>query len=428
MKVVCFYHHDALHNAVRSALELTNLESEVYVGKVFDPETHGAYLKGRYVSKEYLNDAPREHEVHPDQELFRDTITFACMQALYEFDKEFLEAWVSIDFKDEQELFEYPKRILLYLMVNKDSEKSIFFQPEGNEYMISEIFIGIEDGFHKALRATKETHPHFYESDFWTQQISAFFAKLVKAEQEKLAVIAKDLQKRQQQLLLVSWWFLAPISIIGAFIFLKNFIKKTLKKSLFWVQCFAIIYPLKDKNMTNINEKIEEEILESELQDLEEAQDTVQDQDGSTSWDENSSDEVAKLKEQLARTQADYANFKMRSERDRQDMIFFLKYDIFKKILPRIDDLERMIKNTPEEQRVWALYEAILAQEKAFKKDLENLWVVAFESLGQEVDPDKHEVMTQIPSGTPWVIVDEFEKWYMLGERVLRVAKVIVGM
>jgi molecular chaperone GrpE (heat shock protein) len=46
---------------------------------------------------------------------------------------------------------------------------------------------------------------------------------------------------------------------------------------------------------------------------------------------------------------ADYENFKKRVERDRQDMIFFLKSDIFKKILPRLDDLERIINNTPDE-------------------------------------------------------------------------------
>ena len=44
--------------------------------------------------------------------------------------------------------------------------------------------------------------------------------------------------------------------------------------------------------------------------------------------DQNQNDEISKLKELLARTQADYNNFKMRSERDRQDMIFFLKNDI----------------------------------------------------------------------------------------------------
>lgn len=133
-----------------------------------------------------------------------------------------------------------------------------------------------------------------------------------------------------------------------------------------------------------------------------------------------------KLKELLARTQADYQNFKMRSERDREDMIFFLKYDIFKKILPRVDDLERMIKNTPENEKAWALFQWVLALEKALKRDLDTLWVKPFDSIWNEIDPSKHEVMTQIPSETPWIIVDEFEKWYILGDRVLRVAKVIV--
>jgi molecular chaperone GrpE (heat shock protein) len=49
---------------------------------------------------------------------------------------------------------------------------------------------------------------------------------------------------------------------------------------------------------------------------------------------------------------ADFENFKKRVERDKQDMIFFLKSDIFKKILPRIDDLERIITNTPEEMKI----------------------------------------------------------------------------
>jgi molecular chaperone GrpE len=59
--------------------------------------------------------------------------------------------------------------------------------------------------------------------------------------------------------------------------------------------------------------------------------------------------EIGKLKDMLARNQADFDNFKKRTERDKDDMIFFLKLDIFKKILPRLDDLERIIKNTPED-------------------------------------------------------------------------------
>lgn len=49
-----------------------------------------------------------------------------------------------------------------------------------------------------------------------------------------------------------------------------------------------------------------------------------------------------------------------------------------------------------------------------------------FESIGQEVDPDKHDVMTQAP-GEEGKIITEFEKGYMIGGRVLRHAKVVVG-
>lgn len=178
--------------------------------------------------------------------------------------------------------------------------------------------------------------------------------------------------------------------------------------------------------MTGHDENTNQEILENDFTDVQEEISEIEEAREENKNTTQESDEIAKLKEILARTQADYQNFKMRNERDREDMIFFLKYDIFKKILPRIDDLERMIKNTPEEQKNGALYEWILVLEKSLKRDLAALWVQSFESIGQEVNPDLHEVMTQIPSENSGVIVDEFEKGYMLGERVLRVAKVIV--
>lgn len=128
----------------------------------------------------------------------------------------------------------------------------------------------------------------------------------------------------------------------------------------------------------------------------------------------------------LARVQADHENFKKRTERDKSDTIFFLKTDIFKKILPRLDDLERIIQNTPEDMRSGALYEGIISLQKSLLKDLRTLGVQSFDSKGEAIDPDKHEVMTQIP-GEKDMILDEFEKGYMLEKRVLRVAKVVVG-
>ncbi len=174
-----------------------------------------------------------------------------------------------------------------------------------------------------------------------------------------------------------------------------------------------------------------EEILEQDLEEqaeqetelYEEQEDIIEEQQEEIEKDES---QIGKLKDALARSQADFENFKKRTERDKTDMIFFLKLDIFKKILPRLDDIERIIENTPEDVRSWALYEGVISLQKALTKDLNGLGVQSFESIGTALDPDKHEVMTQVP----WVegeIVNEFEKGYMLWERVLRVAKVVVG-
>lgn len=128
----------------------------------------------------------------------------------------------------------------------------------------------------------------------------------------------------------------------------------------------------------------------------------------------------------MARTQADYENYTKRTERDKSDMLAFMRGDILKKIIPRLDDLERMIAGTPEEMRTGVLYDGIIALQKALLKDLEKMGVQSFVSKGQSVDPERHEVMTQVP-GELGIIIDEFEKGYMLADKVLRVAKVVTG-
>jgi molecular chaperone GrpE len=114
--------------------------------------------------------------------------------------------------------------------------------------------------------------------------------------------------------------------------------------------------------MTKNEENLEEKKIDNDIDnDLEELKEEISQIEEISEKDESGTkietEEILKLKELLARTQADYQNFKMRTERDREDMIFFLKYDIFKKILPRVDDLERMIKNTPENEKTQVLYE-----------------------------------------------------------------------
>lgn len=164
-----------------------------------------------------------------------------------------------------------------------------------------------------------------------------------------------------------------------------------------------------DKIEKKVNEETEENLAQ------ENDSETISD----LQWDD-------KCRDMLARTMADFENYKKRVERDKQDMIFFLKSDIFKKILPRLDDLERILNNTPEDMKSGVLYEWLLSLDTKFQKDIENLWIKSFVSKWLEVDPDRHDVMTTIPGQKEGIIFDEFEKWYMLWDRVLRPAKVVV--
>ena len=123
-------------------------------------------------------------------------------------------------------------------------------------------------------------------------------------------------------------------------------------------------------DVVSLVEKASEGIDEEKLEDVQTESDS----------------EINKLKDTLARTQADFVNFQQRTARDKNYMVFFLKADILKKILPRIDDLERMITNTPEEMRTGALYEGIISMQTKLLSDLDKMDVKPFDSKGEEVN------------------------------------------
>lgn len=136
-------------------------------------------------------------------------------------------------------------------------------------------------------------------------------------------------------------------------------------------------------------------------------------------------DEVTKLRDAVSRAQADYQNLLRRMERDREEMMWFITAGVVKKFLPHIDNLERaLIAKQWDESDNWV--NGIRSIVWGLEKTLADMKVSSFESLGQEVDANKHEVMSQT-KGELWKIVFEFEKWYTLNDKVLRHAKVVTG-
>lgn len=166
-----------------------------------------------------------------------------------------------------------------------------------------------------------------------------------------------------------------------------------------------------------VRDDVSPEILEP----LEETGDTTTPMSGATSQDE-----IKRLQEALARSQADYQNLLMRVERDKSEMVHFLSAKIILPLLFQVDNLERAValKSGVEGD---GFVDGIRSVLSGFEKYLESQGVRSFISLGEEVDANRHDVMTQMP-GEPGKILQEFEKGYLIGDRVLRHAKVVVGM
>lgn len=152
----------------------------------------------------------------------------------------------------------------------------------------------------------------------------------------------------------------------------------------------------------------------------------------SSSWSSVQDDQIATLnrtiedlRASLARSQADYQNLVMRNDRDKAEMVHFLSAKIFTPLLAQIDHLDRAvrIKDGVEGD---AFVDGVRNVAGGLAKYLESQGVMAFVSIGEEIDPDRHDVLSQA-DGPEGQIVREFEKWYTLGDRVLRHAKVIVG-
>lgn len=141
--------------------------------------------------------------------------------------------------------------------------------------------------------------------------------------------------------------------------------------------------------------------------------------------------EIADLKDQLLRKSADFDNFRKRMHREKEEFAAYANRELLLDIVPIIDDFERAIKSAEESHDFTAFHDGIVMIEKQFTSMLERKWkLVRFDSVGEEFDPQRHEAMMteEVPGHEHPIVLEDFQKGYLLHERVLRPAKVKVSM
>jgi len=140
-------------------------------------------------------------------------------------------------------------------------------------------------------------------------------------------------------------------------------------------------------------------------------------------------EEQKKAEEYLSswqRAQADFINYKRRTEQERADFNRFASANLILSLLPVLDDLERALNSMPPKLTKNRWLEGIKLIENKFRSTLEGQGLSTIKTLGEPFDPNFHEALRQ-DKGEEGIVIEEFQKGYMLGDRVLRPAQVIVG-
>lgn len=139
--------------------------------------------------------------------------------------------------------------------------------------------------------------------------------------------------------------------------------------------------------------------------------------------------EKSELFEQLQRVSADYANFQKRSPKQIADSVRYEKEKIIKSILPALDNLEHTLQNANSAENVDVLVKGIEIVYDQMLDILKSHNVEQIKSLGDKFDPSLHQAMMQRAEAKSEedVILEEFQKGYRLGDRVIRPSKVVVN-
>lgn len=126
------------------------------------------------------------------------------------------------------------------------------------------------------------------------------------------------------------------------------------------------------------------------------------------------------------RVQADFINYKRRTEQEKQELGKYANATLFCEILPVLDDLELALSHVPEEHEKSDWVEGVRLVERKFKNILEKQGVKPVCALGMDFDPALHEAMRQ-DKGPEGTVLSELQKGYTLHDRLLRPSRVIVG-
>lgn len=140
-------------------------------------------------------------------------------------------------------------------------------------------------------------------------------------------------------------------------------------------------------------------------------------------------DKLNELNDKYKRLFAEFDNFRKRSESEKSTKFTDGEMVVLNKVLPLIDNFERAIANEPEDLKDNAYVDGVRKTYRSFMDALASMGVTPIEAIGKPFDANLHNAVMHVEDDETDenTIVDEFQKGYMLGDKVLRYSMVKVA-
>ena len=139
---------------------------------------------------------------------------------------------------------------------------------------------------------------------------------------------------------------------------------------------------------------------------------------------------LSEIQDKYLRLSAEFDNYRKRTLREKTDLIKSASEDVLVRILPVMDDFERAIGSMEESNDIEAIRAGVYLIYNKFRDFLTQQGIREMNSMNNEFDTDIHEAVTKIPvqeEEKKGKVVDVIEKGYLLNDKVVRYAKVIIG-
>lgn len=179
-----------------------------------------------------------------------------------------------------------------------------------------------------------------------------------------------------------------------------------------------------------MEEQEKEPILEEEVQEAPSPVEESTSQESEPSREEVLEKENAALNDQVYRLSAEISNIQKRNAKERQDAAKYRSQSLAQNLLTVIDNLERALAIEVESDQAQNLKKGVEMAYEGFLFALKEEGIEVIEAEGQPFDPMKHHAVQTVPAEEGQasdVVVQVFQKGYMLKDRVLRPAMVIVS-